>query len=136
MTVVDPMQELHRAVYAHVSATLTTPVLDFVPEDTPYPYVTIGETQMTRTDTHSTYSTEMYMTLHVWTRSEGWSQARGIAGQIRAILDNQQNSITLESPHRLALIRMDRTGSMRDPDPGVRHMPIRYRVLVESNPVE
>lgn len=135
MTVVDPLQELTRAVYARLTGILTVPVLDYVPEDTPYPYVTIGETQMVTDDTHNTYGTECLMTLHVWTRSEGWSQARGIAAQMRAALDNQHTNIETSAPHRVVSIRMDQTWSMRDPDPSIRHMPIRYRVLIESNAV-
>ncbi len=131
-TVLDPMEALHRGVWSRLDAALDVPVLDFVPENTPYPYLTIGETTQVRTDTQDRYSSEMLMTMHIWTMAEGWSQSRGILAQLRAALDNQPETVSLGSQFRMVYIRLDRQWSMRDPDPRIRHIPVRFRVLVEE----
>lgn len=98
-------------------------VLDDVPEPKPYPYVVIGEAVETPDNVHGAFGSRVAATLHVWSEHRGYSEALDIAGHLMRLLDHQDVPI----PDRgLIACRHEQTITMRDPDPDVRHVVVRF----------
>lgn len=135
MTVpVTPLGAVQEAVYGVLTgdATLTDlieGVFDEVPEGTAYPYVTIGEALEQPANSHDRYGRETVLTLHVWTDTRGFSKATGITSRLVSLLDHQP--LTIVGHHHVAT-RYEFSQTLRDPEPHVRHIPIRFRVITEQ----
>lgn len=125
--------EIQEAIYGLLSANLSTAgVYDFVPEDAPYPFVTIGEATEIPRNTHDNFGREVTVTIHVWTKGMlGFSATLSIANEIQQLLDHQQNDFSLEN-HRVIAVRLDQVLTLRDPDPSIRHVPMRFRIVTEQ----
>lgn len=125
------LRAVQRAFYARLTEALDVPVYDFVTEDTPYPYVVIGEATEVDDNTHDSFGRTLTQTLHVWTRGHGgFDPALEIVDQIQQALDHKLDLDIVG--HRLVTLRLDQTLTMRDPDPLIRHAPIRFRVQTEQ----
>lgn len=125
------LRAVQRAFYARLSGTLDVDVYDWVPEDVPYPYVVIGEATEMADNNHDSFGRELTITLHVWTRGHGgFDPALEIVDQIQQALDHRLD-LGLTG-HRLVTLRLDQTLTMRDPDPLIRHAPVRFRVQTEQ----
>lgn len=135
MTVpVTPLGPIQGAVYDVLSgdatlAGLVEGVFDEVPEGTPYPYVTIGEALEQPDNSHDRFGRQTVLTLHVWTDTRGFSKATEITSRLVALLDHQPLTIT---GHHHVVTRYEFAQTLRDPEPHVRHIPIRFRVLTEQ----
>lgn len=127
----SPLLPLQRAMYALLSEELSVPVYDFIPEDAPYPYVDLGEcTEMPDND-HGSYGSEITYTLHVWTEAEGFSEGLAIADEISRVLDHRKENLS-PTGHHVVSVRRELTRTMRDPNPRLRHVPVRYRICTEQ----
>lgn len=123
---------VQRAFYSRLSKDLDVSVYDWVPEDAPYPYVVIGEATELADNTHDSFGRTLTLTLHVWTKGHGgFGPALEIVDNIQRSLDHRLD-MELEG-FRLVTLRLDQTLTMRDPDPLIRHAPVRFRVQVEQN---
>ena len=135
MTVpVTPLGPIQEAVYGVLSgdatlAALVAGVFDEVPEGTRYPYVTIGEALEQPANSHDRFGRETVLTLHVWTVSRGFTDGMAIAARLVALLDHQPLTIT---GHHHVATRYEFSQTLRDPEPHVRHIPIRFRVVTEQ----
>lgn len=109
-----------------------TGVLDFVPEDQPYPYVVIGETVETPDNTHDSHGSNSVITLHVWSQYRGYSQALTIATRLRALLEHRPLTV---AGHRHVATYFVSQQTLTDPEPpgNIRHVPISFRVLTRVN---
>src|SRR5690606_34472162 len=100
------------------------------------PYVVMGEATEIPDNTQDHYGTQMTLTWHVWTRTEGYSEGRRIARIIQKRLDHQQDSIPtpeLDSiNYRLVSLTHEMTQTMRHPNPELRHSPVRNRAVTEQ----
>ncbi|WP_086809809.1 DUF3168 domain-containing protein [Streptomyces reticuliscabiei] len=126
------------AVSAALSAdstlmSLVTGVLDWVPEDQPYPYIHLGESFETPADAHDRYGSEVLQTLHIWSRYEGFAQGLTIATRIRQALDHAPLSIV---GCRWTWTRFVSLQTLVDPEPpgDLRHLPITFRIGSEQLP--
>lgn len=127
----DPLDQIQRALYDLLNDGLSAPVFDFVPEDQAYPYVAIGEATQVPDNAHDQYGSETTHVIHVWTEAEGWTQANSIADEVVRLLDHQQQNLVMDD-HRAVSIRREMTRTMRDPDPRIRHVPLRFRIITEQ----
>ncbi|MGH3598938.1 MAG: DUF3168 domain-containing protein, partial [Pseudonocardiaceae bacterium] len=80
-------------------------------------------------NTHGQFGREVVKTLHVWDRARGFSRCQAIATRLVVLLDHQP----MELPsHLVVSVRHEFAQLLRDPDPELRHMPIRFRVTTEQ----
>lgn len=127
-----PLLEIQGAVFQRLSAELDTPVYDYVPESAPYPYVVIGEATEIPDNTLDNFGRETTLTLHIWTQGrQGFVDALTISNEIQEILDHQRD-LSLTN-HRIVVIKLDQVLTMKDPDPTIRHVPMRFRICTEQN---
>lgn len=82
------LQEIVRNVLI-ADAELTAKVLgvfDFVPEKTPYPYITLGETRAEDESTVGVHITRMVLAIQVYSRGKGRREADDIMAAIHRLL--------------------------------------------------
>lgn len=133
----SPMLLVQSALYARLTgdATLTgliEGVYDYVPETAEYPFVVIGEAIETPDNRHGGYGRETVVTLHVWSRYQGYAQALRIGARVTALLDHQP--LTIEGLAHIAT-RFEFSQTLTDPEPpgDIRHLVLRYRVVTEQH---
>ena len=98
----DSQWPLQQAVFAALSgdAALQTlignpaRVYDHVPQDSPFPYVVVGEATTRPFDTKTEDGMEQTLTIHSWSRYRGFSETKQIMGAIVDALDQQALSVT------------------------------------------
>ncbi|MFK4797787.1 DUF3168 domain-containing protein [Streptomyces sp. MPA0124] len=136
MTAPAPMLPAQTAVYARLTgdatlAGMVSGVYDYVPEDVAYPFVVIGEATEVPDNRHGGFGRETVITLHVWSRYQGYRQALRIGAQVTALLDHQP--LTLPGLVWIAT-RFEFSQTLTDPEPpgDIRHLVLRYRVVTEQ----
>lgn len=98
-------------------------VYDEVPESAARPYVTIGDAVETPANDVAAFGSRVVETLHVWSDYLGFAQALTVADHLIRLLDHQ----ALEVPGRgLVYAHHEQTITLRDPDPDVRHVAVRF----------
>ncbi|MGK5529363.1 DUF3168 domain-containing protein [Streptomyces sp. URMC 129] len=133
-----PLLAVQSALYARLSGDQVLAdlapggVLDYVPEDRPYPFVHLGEATEAPDNSHSTWGRQTTHTLHVWSRYRGFAQALAIAGRVVELLDHQP--LTISGWHHLST-RYEFSQTLTDPDPSgmIRHVPVRFRITTERD---
>lgn len=98
----------------------------------PYPYVVIGEDQVIDDSTQCADSSEVYTTVHVWTRdsadvSESRDQAKRMAGAIRSALKGPMTVTGFD----LVIQEFDSTRHLTDPDGLTAHAVVTHRFLLD-----
>jgi hypothetical protein len=127
----SPLLPLQVALYGLLSAELSVPVYDFIPEDAAFPYVVLGECTELPDNDHGQYGSEVTYTFHVWTEAEGYASGLEIVDEISRILDHQKQNLS-PTGHLVVSIRRSLTRTMRDPNPRLRHIPVMYRICTEQ----
>lgn len=120
----NPSLDLQRALYATLSAALSAPVYDEVPEGAALPYVVIGDISEVGDYSHSTDGRQLLVTVHVWSSYPGMTEARQIAGDVIAALHFQELTVAGYRPVPFVLEFYD---VLRDPGGTIRHAVIRFR---------
>ena len=110
-------------------ANLVTGVYDHVDEGSPYPYVTVGEAIETPDNTHSGFGHQSTITLHIWTYTRGHKQGLEILEAVKRVLDHQPLAVT--DRHTVS-VRFEFAQTLRDPNPEIRHIPVRFRVTTQE----
>ena len=131
---VTPLGPVQEAVYDVLTGDTTlmgliVGVFDEVPEGTRYPYVTIGEALEQPANSHDRFGRETVLTLHVWTDTRGFSKGTAITSRLVSLLDHQPLTV---AGHHHVTTRYEFSQTLRDPEPHVRHIPIRFRVVTEQ----
>jgi hypothetical protein len=133
-TPVTPLAPIQQAVYDLLTGDTTLTglvvgVFDEVPEGTAYPYVTLGEAIEQPDGAHDRFGRQTVLTLHVWTNTRGFTDGEAIASRLISLLDHQP--LTIDGHHHV-VTRYEFSQTLRDPEPHVRHIPIRFRVITEQ----
>ncbi len=131
----SPCAAIQEAVYARLSgdeqlAAMVKGVFDEVPEQVVYPYVTVGEAVETPFDTHDCYGAKVDTANHIWSDYRGYLQGNRIAGQIVALLARQPLDV---DGHRVVTVKHRQTTPMRDPNPRLRHVVVRFQIITEQH---
>lgn len=131
MTTTRPMAGIQTAIFERLAADdeLGAAVFDHVPEGAPYPYVVIGEAIETPNNWHGGHGRDTTVNLHVWSRQRGFSEANRIADRITQLLDHQPMTVP---GHAVISVRHEFSQTLRDTDPEIRHVPIRFRITTEQ----
>lgn len=137
MSAPAPMLAVQSAVYARLKgdATLTgmiSGVYDYVPETAAYPFVVIGEALETPDNRHGGFGRQTVITLHVWSRYQGYAQVLRIGARVTELLDHQP--LTIPGLSWIAT-RFEFSQTLTDPEPpgDIRHLVLRYRIVTEQH---
>lgn len=105
----------------------------WAPEDAPDRYVTVSDLIETPYNTHGAWGADVVATLHVWTRGvRSWTPGLGIAARIKTLLDHQPLPLVDAPGLVVTAVRHEQTLTLGDPDPEVRHLPVRIRITIEQ----
>ena len=102
------------------------------PVGAPFPHVVIGEDQVLDDSTECADSSEVYTTVHVWTRdqsevSESRTQAKRMAGVIRSALKGPMTVTGFD----LVLQDFENARHLTDPDGLTAHAVVTHRFLLD-----
>ena len=127
--------QLQRAIYGALVANATLAsllggarIFDDVPQATPYPHVTLGQTSSSENATGTEDGEEHILTLHVWSQAGGRSEAQRIMGALRDALHTASLALT---GHTLVSLRQQFADVRRDADGVTIHGLVRYRAVTE-----
>lgn len=120
----------------HGDSTLTAMlagqgIFDEVPENAPFPYVTIANNLEIRNDTFNRRGRDVTITLDIWSQGHGFNEALTILARCIALLDRQPLTLATGS---MSYINFTGTPQMlRDPDDQLtRHVVARFDSCVEE----
>lgn len=122
---------LHAALngYGPLVAALGGPkVYDEPPRTAAFPYVTLGDAQTSDWSTGSSTGHEHALTLHVWSRQGGQSEAHVVAGELIAALEAVP--LDPEGQH-LVNLRFATADIRREADGRTWHGIVRFRAVTE-----
>lgn len=105
-------------------------IYDDVPQRTPFPYLTLGQSSVLDWSTGTDDGHEHLLTLHVWSRAGGRAQVQDIMASIEVALDDQP--LTLVG-HRLINLRHVLSEARREADGVTYHGIVRLRAVTEPN---
>jgi len=121
--------QIQKAVYTALVAALDVPVFDNVPQNSPYPYVVVGDDTAVPWDTDDSLGTEATVTVHAWSQYRGRAEAKELLEQIYAALHRQdiavENAVTIESIAEFQQTIVESDGL-------TRHGIIRFRITVDQ----
>lgn len=126
---------LQQAIYAAVTTDaavlglLGAPrVFDDVPQGTPYPYLTLGQSSLRDWSTGSDLADEHILTVHVWSRAGGRRETHEIMAAVRAALHDRALAV---AGHTLVNLRHEFSDARREPDGDTYHGIVRLRAVTE-----
>ncbi len=125
---------LQQAIFAALSASsdltalIADRLFDFVPPDSAFPYVVLGDGSEADWSTATEDGTEHNIQMDVWSREPGHKEAKQIADVIRATLNNAALTI---SGAALINIRYLATDFAREPDGQTFRARLQFRAVTE-----
>lgn len=125
----DPSLALQKAVVTKLRL-IHDNVFDRVPEDNPFPRITIGEGQVLPDNSDCRRGSEVTLQVDVWSRAVGFPEAKDLASQVRDALDDARLQL---DGHLLDLIEFDNSQVLRDPDGITSHIALTFRALTQPN---
>lgn len=127
----SPLLPIQTAMYDRMVADpdLTGKVFDHVPEAQQKPYVTLGEAIATPRNNHGQFGQETVETLHIWSEQHGMTEALELEDILIELFDHQPLTV---AGHRTVSVRFEFSQTLRDPDPNIRHVILRFRVTTEQ----
>jgi hypothetical protein len=129
-----PLYPLQVAMYQRMVgdpdlSSRVTGIFDEVPEGQQKPYVVLGEAFETPRNNHGQFGRTTVASLHIWSSHAGFSEALNIQNSIMELFDHQP--LTVDGQHVVA-VRYEFSQTLRDPDPDIRHVVLRFRVTTEQ----
>lgn len=126
---------LQKAVHAALTADAVLvgllggpQVFDDVPQQTAFPYVTLGQSTERDWSTATEDGAEHVLTLHVWSKRAGRKETREIMEAVRGALHDRALAV---GGHRLVNLRHEFSEARRDADGETYHGIVRYRAVTE-----
>lgn len=81
-----PMTALQTGLFSLLSAGQTTPVYDDVPEDSAFPYITIGAFTCKRVPDKTSDIWDASIQLHIWSNHNGKAEINAVADDIATVI--------------------------------------------------
>ncbi len=126
---------LQRAIYEVLVADATIlgllggeRIFDAVPDNSAFPYVTIGQASVADWGTGTEAGEEHRLTLHVWSRAAGRRETHELMAALRTTLHDR--ALVLDG-HRLANLRHELSEARREADGITSHGIVRFRAITE-----
>lgn len=124
----DPSFALQVALHSRLSSGLPCPVHDGVPEDTPFPYVTIDSSIADEADFLASRKDQRFLYLSVWSQYRGQKEVHEIMSAIDALLHNQP--LPLTTGHVVSM-QVKRKQTSREPDGVTYQGAVTLRVITQ-----
>lgn len=105
-------------------------VFDYVPENTPFPYIQYQLVQSVEDGTTTTDGFACVYQIHVWSTYEGTKESHDIMQRVYELL-HQQYDFSLQM-YRMINQRYEFSELMRDPDGQTYHGVMRFRAVLDS----
>lgn len=132
----EPSLELQREIYQALIASDaletamggTVRAYDRVPPAPTFPYISFAEAQvLDNGNTCEQNLFEIFVDLHVWSRTVGMAEAKTISGAIRSVM----LAIEIAADWKVAIVEFQSSRHMNDPDGLTVHSVNTYRFLLE-----
>jgi hypothetical protein len=121
---------VQEAVYAALTAVpAMPPVYDHVEQNTPTPYVTIGDAQHNEWDTDDSIGADVSITIHAWSEQRGRKEVKEMLG---LIYDTLHRAEIFVYGYHLVTMQYEFSDTFLDPDGVTYHGVCRYRALLEA----
>lgn len=114
---------------AAVTAFVGARVYDSVPENPTFPYITVGEGDETSDDADCVDGFEISLDIDVWSRAQGFPEAKKISDEIRKALKSPELTIPTNA---LVDFRHRQTRFLRDPDGLTSHAVMTFEGFAEQ----
>jgi len=126
---------LQEAIYGLLSgdstlSSLVTAVYDRPPQDSAYPYITLGESTINDWSTKTSNGTEQLLTLHIWSRNGGRKESALIMQRVYQLLHQASLSVTGQALVQIRFVTSDIT---LESDGYTYQGIMRFRAFLESN---
>lgn len=118
-----------RLTFDETLMSKVTGVFDDVPEGHAFPYVTIGDATSSPFRTMSRFGEEVTITLHIWSQYKGFKEANEILTELNRLLADQDLVV---DGYDVMSSMYEFSETIRDPDGKTRHLPVRYRIVVQK----
>jgi len=125
----SPELALQEAQFECLKNSLSCPVYDAVPNDAPYPFVSLGETTTLDSSAKGESVLKVTSTLHIYSRYAGMKEVKTILNEIYAALTSRK--LHLGPEFRIITDKHDGTSNLRD-DEVTRHTVLRWWYLIEE----
>ena len=128
---------VQKAIYQRLSAALSVPVYDHIPQGAAFPYVVIGADTAIPWDTKSSAGQEYTLTVHCWDALKaGRKSVKAVMDAIHAALHRQEALIPVEGASLTEIVQeyaesFQETGYEGDSD-HYYHGVQRFRAMVED----
>lgn len=121
--------QIQKAVFDVLQSALSVPVFDHTPQNSPYPYVVIGDDTSVPWDTDDSLGTEATVTVHVWSRYRGRAEVKELLEHIYDALHRQDIAIAgVDVIESIAEFQQ----TIVESDGLTRHGIIRFRLTVDE----
>lgn len=135
--------ELQKAIYdrlrnyANLTALLASDprfsapaVYDHAPQETPFPYVIVGDDISTDFDTDDTTGSDSEVTVHVWSQFRGRSEVKKIQREVHNAL--HRHDLSVAGTVTTVTVESEEARSFVEDDGLTRHGVQDFRVLVQE----
>ena len=112
---------------SNLTSVLKAKIFDDVPEETPYPYVQLGEDTAIDYGTKDQTGSEVSVNVDVWSRYRGSLEAKNIMDRVHTLLHDSSLSVTGSN---FINMRFEFSDIIRDPDGITRHGVMRFRAIM------
>lgn len=125
----DPSWALQQAVYAAVTAAVAPiAVHDHPPQESAFPYFTIGEAAGYYDGTKTEDGQEVTVNVHAWSRYRGRKEVKELLGKVYDAL--HEKPLTVPG-FNVSLVRFEFGDSALDEDGLTYHGVHRYRIFIQ-----
>jgi hypothetical protein len=131
----DHSLELQKSIFNALDGdstlqNLVTDVYDFVPENTAFPYVKVGEETSIDNGTKTLQGNEHTLVIHTFSRYRGSKEVKEIMSRIYTLLHESSLSVTGAS---LVNLRFEFSDVIKENDGFTSHGLQRFRAIVYDN---
>lgn len=130
----DPSYELqdalHDALQNNIGPEVGPRIYDNVPTNATFPYVTIGDGQVLPDKASCIDGTEHFPQIDVWSRAVGYPEAKTIANNILAVLDDKPPPM---DGYVAVIFELESIQYLRDPDGLTRHVAMTFHARIQAD---
>tara|TARA_Y100000114_G_C11720152_1_gene308037 strand:+ start:107 stop:514 length:408 start_codon:yes stop_codon:yes gene_type:complete len=112
---------------SNLTSTLGAAIYDEAPENSSFPYITMGTGQAVDYSTKDLDGSEVSIVLDVWSRYKGSKEVKNLMDRVHTLLHDSNLSVT---GHNLINMRFEFGDVLRDPDGITRHGVMRFRAVM------
>lgn len=120
---------LQAAIYGQLNGSISCGVYDSPPKVPEYPYCVIGDDSFIEFDTDTTIGRDVIASIHIFDNYAGKKRIKQIFGEIDAILNRADFSVT--DKHLINCV-FDGSDTFLDSDGKTYHGVISYKILLDE----